>query len=117
MVPNSKERRNCVPIKNESGKGSADSLQDQALILGLEPLNGIVLGNSLVSTNLALLTAPLRDASSRTLQHNIEVHTVNTGGGIVLQSKVNVLRHAKAKTARALANTTAAEVLRLQLEF
>ena len=50
-------------------------LQNDTLILDLEPLHGIFLGHPLVDPNTGLASASPGDAVSSTLQNDKEVHT------------------------------------------
>lgn len=66
-------------------------VQHDALVLGLEPLDGVVLGELVLLADLALAVLTTRNAEARALQHHVEVHTVDTGGGVVLDTQIDVL--------------------------
>ncbi len=59
-------------------------LHDNTFVLFLEPGDGIILGNSMLGTDSARLDLSSGDSVSWTDQDNVEVHTENTSGRIVL---------------------------------
>jgi len=70
---------------------------DDTVELGLEPADGLLLGDTVVGSNLAGGVAAARDTVSGALKDNEEVHTVDTDGGIVLDAKIDVLLDTEAK--------------------
>merc|ERR1719500_2461160 len=83
----------------KSGGALLDFLggQDDSIVLGLEPLHGVLLVETMGTSDTASLAAPVSDVLAGTAEHNIEVHTVDTNAGIVLDSQVNVLLDSKSK--------------------
>lgn len=79
--------------------------------LGLEPLDGVLLAKLVLVANASLLVLLARRAESRATKNDEEIHTVDTGGRIILQTQVDVLVDAEAKVA------CLTEVLVLQLVF
>ena len=57
--------------------------EDDSIVLGLEPLLGILLVETVGSSNTASLATPLGNILAGTSEHNVEVHTVDTNAGIV----------------------------------
>ena len=57
--------------------------EDDSIVLGLEPLLGILLVETVGSSNTASLATPLCNILAGTSEHNVEVHTVDTNAGIV----------------------------------
>jgi len=64
-----------------------------------EPLLGLLLGNSLELADLTTGVLSLGDSATRSLEDDIEVHTENTGGGIVLDTKIDMLIDTEAEVA------------------
>lgn len=100
-------------------QGQAKSLQDKAFVLGLEPLDSIVLGDGLELANPSGGATALRNTVACALQYDVEVHSVNTSSGVVLQAKIDVLSDTKPKTActAAARRAAATEVDVLELEL
>jgi hypothetical protein len=90
-------------------------LEHDALVLGLVPLDGLVLGHLVVEPHPAPGALPAGDAPAGPLEHDVKVHAVNAGGRVVLEPEVNVLRDAKAKVAR-LGKVAPAQLVLLDLE-
>ena len=59
--------------------------------LGLEPALGISLGDSVLDTDATTLALFVGDSVSGSLEDNVDIHTVNSNGGIVFQTKIDVL--------------------------
>jgi hypothetical protein len=64
------------------------------------PLDGLVLADLVVDAEPGPGVLAPGHADTGPLEDNVEVHAVDTGGGVILEPKVNVLRDAKAKVAR-----------------
>jgi len=58
----------------------------------LKPGHGVLLCHPLPEAHTGLAELPLGDADTRTLHHHVEIHTVNTGVGIIFDTKIDVLR-------------------------
>ena len=65
--------------------------EDGASALLGEPLLGLLLGNLLELANLSTGVLSLGDSATRSLEDDVEVHTENTGGGIVLDTEIDML--------------------------
>jgi len=63
----------------------------------LEPLHGILLGQSVLESNLASLAAAVGHIESGSAEDNIEVKTIDTNAGVVLDAQVNVFLDAESK--------------------
>lgn len=101
---------------NKSNKGEKADLfllgrEDDTLVLLLEPLLGIVLLDLVVESDAGLGSSALGDALSGAVEDDVEVHTVDTDGGIVLKTKIDVLVNTEAKV------SGGAEVVVKQLEL
>lgn len=84
-------------LKLPQGTNLVRLVEDDAVEGGLEPLHGIRLGQLVVLTNLRLLLSAARDAVARAFEDDVEVHTVNTGGRIVLDTEIDVFGDTEAK--------------------
>merc|ERR1719462_720824 len=73
--------------------------EDHTIVLGLEPLHGVLLSQAVGEANLAYLSSPVSDVHARPAEDDKEVHTVDTNAWVVLDSQVNVLLDAEAKVA------------------
>merc|ERR1740116_596627 len=73
--------------------------EDDTVVLGLEPLHGILLGQTVGKSNLANLSSPVSNVHAWPAEDNKEVHAVDTNAWVVLDTQVNVLLDAKAKVA------------------
>merc|ERR1719462_842087 len=73
--------------------------EDDAVVLGLEPLHSILLGQTVGETNLANLGSPVSNVHAWPAEHDKEVHAVNANAWVILDSQVNVLLDAEAKVA------------------
>lgn len=103
----------CLPVV------LTESLQHKPLILSLEPLDSILLRNGLKLANTSARAATLGYPIASTLEHNVKVHTIDTRGGIVLKTEIDMLVDAKPEAARTtpIGTTAAAEVSLLQLKL
>jgi hypothetical protein len=57
----------------------------------LKPLESVLLGDLLTSSNATLLSLLEGNTATRTTQDNKDIHTINTNARVVLNSKINVL--------------------------
>ena len=64
-----------------------------------EPELGVILGNALEFAEAICLCSSLGDSLSISAEDNVEIHSKNTSGGVVLNSKINVLINTKSKVA------------------
>merc|ERR1712240_809278 len=65
--------------------------QDDSIVLSLEPLHGVLLGQTVGESNLADLLPPVSDVAAGSSEDHEEVHSIDTNAGIVLDAEVNVL--------------------------
>merc|ERR1712096_590742 len=63
------------------------------------PLHCVLLGQAVRESNVANLAAPVLDIHARATQDNIEVHTVDTNAGVVLDTQINMFLDSKAEVA------------------
>merc|ERR1719290_7389 len=73
--------------------------EDDAVVLLLEPLLGVGLGQPVGEANVASLLPPVQNVHAGSTQDNVEVHAVDADAGIVLDAQIDVLLDAKAKVA------------------
>ena len=84
---------------NKTG-GAGELLgQDDAVELGLEPVDGVVLGETVVGTDAANGALSAGNAVPGTAEDNEKVHAVDADGGIVLDAQVDVFLDAEAEVA------------------
>ena len=89
--------------------------KNDALESVLEPLDGVLLGDLVGVSDAALSDLAAGDAGTGAGQTNEEVHAVNTGGGVVLDTQVDVLVDAEAEVA-GLGEVLLEELVLLDLE-
>merc|ERR550517_1238453 len=75
------------------------AVEDDSVVLGLEPLHGVLLGQPVGEPNSAGLAAPVTDVHAGSAHDHVEVHTVDSNAGIVLDAQVDVLLDTKPKVA------------------
>lgn len=85
--------------------------QDYTIKLGLEPVDSIILGDTVAGSNFANTTLTTADTITRAAEDNKEVHTVDTDAGIILQTQVNVFLDTETE------RTTIGEVAVLEFVF
>lgn len=66
----------------------------------MEPLHGILLGESVSETNYSNFPSPVSYIESGPTKYYVEVKTIDSDGGVVLDTQVNVFLDSKAKVAR-----------------
>lgn len=71
--------------------------KNDTIELGLEPVDGLILCDAVVGAELAGGMTTTGDTASGTLKDDEEVHTVDTNGGIVLDTKIDVLLDTETK--------------------
>ena len=74
-------------------------VENDTVILGLEPFHGIVLGESVGESQAAGLVLLVAHVHAGTAEDDIEVHTINTDGRVVLDTQVNVFLDTETKVA------------------
>ena len=74
-----------------SGGQSQRSVEDGATEVLDEPELGVVLGHALELANTGTSRSAVANSVARSLQDNGEVHTEDTGVGIILDSKIDML--------------------------
>ena len=73
------------------------SVQDDSIVLGLEPLHGLVLDQTVGESDGSNLSSPVSHVHTGASQDDVEVHTVDTNGRIVLDAQVDVLLDTESK--------------------
>ena len=86
-----------------------------AIELGLEPLLCLLLCHFVLSSQPGLLFPPVPDTVPGSTQHNVEVHTVDTNGGIVLDTQIDMLVNTEAEVSL-IRETSPPQLVLLDLE-
>ena len=71
----------------------ADSLlrlagEDDTVVLGLEPLHGVLLGEAVGETDVSGLAPPVPHVHAGPAQHHVEVHAVDTNARVIPAHKL-----------------------------
>jgi len=90
-------------------------LSDNAIEAALEPLDGLVTLNAVSSTDPGLHAAAASDTLTGAGHAAVEVHAVDTDGGVVLDTKIDVLADTEAEVA-GLGEVALAKLILLDLE-
>ena len=72
-----------------------DVLFDWYLLL--EPFHGLFFRNLVRGTNMSLSSSSLCHIESWTAKYNIEIHSINTNGWVILDTKINMFLDSKPK--------------------
>merc|ERR1719326_2112982 len=82
-----------------TGKSLTDALLpfDLCIECLANPFHGILPEHTMGRTNAPPLDLLLGYAECSSLQHDVEIHAINAGGRVILQAKIDVLVHTKAK--------------------
>ena len=59
------------------------AVEDDTVILGLEPLHGVLLGQPMLEANASSLAAPVSHVHTGPAHHHVEVHAVDTDARVV----------------------------------
>jgi hypothetical protein len=73
------------------------SVEDGTAALLDEPHLGLFLGDTLELAEERLACAALSNTVANALKHNVEIHTENTGGGVVLDAEIDMLVNTEAE--------------------
>ena len=65
-------------------------VEDDAVVLGLEPLHGVLLVQPVLRADPAGLAAPVADIEAGSAHHDVEVHAVDADAGVVPDNDTNV---------------------------
>ena len=87
-------------------------VEDDAVILGLEPLHGVLLDQLVRSAHAAGLLPPVPDVHAGSAQHHVEVHAINTDRRVVFDTQVDVFLDSEAEVAVGTEVLTAQLVLK-----
>ncbi len=72
-------------------------VQDDTVVLGLEPLHCLILDQTVREPDGADLSSPVSHVHTGPAQNDVEVHAVDTDGGVVLDTQVDVLLDAESE--------------------
>jgi hypothetical protein len=73
------------------------SVEDGTAALLDEPHLGLLLGDTLELAEVGPACATLSDTVANALKDDVEIHTENTGGGVVLDAEINMLVNTEAE--------------------
>jgi hypothetical protein len=76
-----------------------DSVEDGATTLLDEPHLGLLLGDTLELADSGLVGTSSGDTFAATAEDHVEVHTEDTGAGVILDAEVNVFVDTEAEVA------------------
>ena len=76
-----------------------DSVEDGTTTLLNEPHLGLLLGDTLELADSGLVGTSSCDTLSATAENHVEVHTEDTGAGVILDAEVDVFVNTKAEVA------------------
>ena len=65
-------------------------VEDDAVVLGLEPLHGVLLVQPVLRADPAGLAAPVADIEAGSTHHDIKVHAVDADAGVIPDNDMNV---------------------------
>jgi hypothetical protein len=74
-----------------------ESVVDSTIIFSSEPFHGVLLGDSVLSSNSGFASSSETDSASGSLENDVKVHTENTGEGIILNAQIDVLLNTETK--------------------
>ena len=80
-------------------EGNSFLLHHYSFVFGLEPANSIIFCHLVLVTNSTRLDLASSNSVSRTNEDNEEVHTEDTGAGVILDAEVNVFVDTEAEVA------------------
>merc|ERR1719340_28734 len=73
------------------------AVQNDAVVLGLEPLHGVLLGQPVGEADPPSLAAPVTDVHAGPSHHHVEVHAVDTNTRVVLDARIDMLLDTEAE--------------------
>ena len=75
-------------------------VENDTIVLLLEPLHGLLASHLVRVAKSASLSLSLRHATTGASQLHVEIHTEDTGVGVVLDAQINVLLNTETEVAR-----------------
>ena len=75
-------------------------VENDTIVLLLEPLHGLLASHLVRVAKSASLSLSLRHATTGASQLHVEIHTEDTGVGVVLDAEINVLLNTETEVAR-----------------
>ncbi|GMR32326.1 hypothetical protein PMAYCL1PPCAC_02521, partial [Pristionchus mayeri] len=85
--------------------------QDDAVVLKMEPLDGLVASDLVGGSDTSGCSSALSHTASGTVKNDVEVHSINSNRGISLDSKIDVLLDSESEV------SVVGEVLAVKLVF
>ena len=58
-------------------------VEDNTVVLSLEPLHGVLLGQPVLEAHVASLATSVADIHAGSSHHHVEVHAVDTDAGVI----------------------------------
>ena len=59
------------------------AVEDDSIVLGLEPLHGVLLGESVLESNTSSLATSVADIHAGSSHDHVEVHTIDTDAWVI----------------------------------
>ena len=75
------------------------SVVDSSIIFLLKPFHSILFADSVLGTNSAFASSSETNSASWSLEDDVEVHTENTGEGVILDTQIDVLLNTESEAA------------------
>merc|ERR1719244_1455715 len=73
------------------------AVEYDTVILGLEPLHGVLLGESVLESNMSGLATSVTDIHARSTHDHVKVHSIDSNAWVILDAKINVFLDTEAK--------------------
>ena len=73
------------------------AIENNSVVFSLEPFHGIFFNQAVRCSNMSSFTTPVGNIHTSTSKYNIEVHTINSNGWIILDSQINMFLDTKPK--------------------
>lgn len=74
------------------------SIINGSIVLSSEPLHGLVFGDSVLGSDGAFASSSESDSASGSLEDDVEVHSEDTGEGVILDAEINMLLDSESET-------------------
>merc|ERR1719508_519924 len=72
-------------------------VEDDSVVLGLEPLHCVLLDEAVRTTHAVLAAPPLSNVLAGAAKHHVEVHAIDSNAGVVLYSQIDMFQYSKPK--------------------
>ena len=72
-------------------------VENDTIVFGLEPFHVVVLDESVLASKTSRLALLVSNVHARSAENNVEIHTVDTDGGVVLDTQIDVFLDSETK--------------------